>query len=157
MKIPNITLVRATALIKYDPDTGLFTWRNSQGKARAGSEVGSIQAGYRKATIDKEQIKLHRLAWFMSYGTWPEGQIDHIDGDKLNNRIANLRDVSMSVNMQNRYSIKRKDSDMPYGVSRLKKSGKFVANIRVGTYDTAEEAEAAFMRAKRLIHEGCTR
>jgi hypothetical protein len=47
--------------------------------ARVGDEAGTVQAGYRKTTIDREQIKLHRVAWFMTNGVWPEGQIDHIE------------------------------------------------------------------------------
>jgi HNH endonuclease len=156
MKIPNLKFERAHELLNYDPDTGNFTWKVSQGKARAGAAVGSVQHGYLKTTIDKEQIKLHRVAWFMHHGKWPEGQIDHIDGNKLNNRISNIRDVTMSVNMQNRYSRKRKESDLPFGVTKNPK-GKFVANIRIGIFHTASEASAAFMRVKRLIHEGCTR
>lgn len=157
MKTPAITFDRAHSIICYDPETGVFTWRVKQGTmAPKGGVIGSIQHGYRKCTVDREQIKLHRLAWFMTHGVWPSGQIDHIDGDKLNNRIANLRDVSMSVNMQNRYSVKRKDNDMPYGVT-LNPKGRFVANIRVGVFDTAKEAEEAYMTAKRLIHVGCTR
>jgi hypothetical protein len=156
MKIPKLTTERANHLLSYNPSSGNFTWKVSQGKVKEGADVGTIQHGYKKATIDKEQIKLHRLAWFITYGVWPSGQIDHIDGDKLNNKISNLRDVSMSVNMQNRYAIRRKENDLPYGVTRNPK-GKFLANIRIGTYDTVEEAAEAFMRAKRLIHEGCTR
>jgi hypothetical protein len=155
MKLHALTLDRVNHLLAYSPTTGIFTWKVQQGKARTGSEAGTIQHGYRKVTIDKEQIKLHRLAWFVTYGAWPTGQIDHINGDKADNRIANLRDVPMSVNMQNRYATRRKENNLPYGV--VAKDGKFVANIRVGTYNTAEEASEAYMAAKRLIHEGCTR
>lgn len=156
MKTPIITLARARELLDYNPLTGIFTWKVRQGLARVGDEVGSIQGGYRKTTIDREQIKLHRLAWFMTNGAWPSGQIDHIDGNKLNNAIVNLRDVSMSINMQNRYAIRRRDSDLPMGVTK-NGHGKFIANIRIGVFNTADEAGAAFMRAKRLIHDGCTR
>ena len=156
MKEHKISLEKAKSLVSYDPLTGSCVWKVSQGKAKAGREAGMIQAGYRKLSIAYEQIKLHRLVWFMSYGVWPSGQIDHIDGNKLNNRLSNLRDVSMSVNMQNRYATRTKESGLPYGV-RLHKSGKFKASITVGTFDTAEEASAAYIRAKRLIHDGCTR
>jgi hypothetical protein len=156
MKTPTLTFARSHELINYNADTGEMTWKVQQGKSKKGSIVGSVQAGYRKTTIDKEQIKAHRLCWFMVNGVWPSGQIDHIDGNKLNNKISNLRDVSMSVNMQNRYSVKRKNNDLPYGVT-ISPSGKYIANIRVGVFKTKEEASEAFMRAKRLIHEGCTR
>lgn len=155
MKIHDITQARAFELLHYEPETGLFTWKTSRGKVSAGAEAGHVQAGYRKVTIDKLQIKLHRLAWFMTKGAWPTGQIDHIDGDKLNNRISNLRDVPMSINMQNRYA-QRKTTGLPQGV-RHGFGGKFIASIQVGIFATAEEAGAAYMNAKRLIHEGCTR
>lgn len=155
MKIYPITRERVLELLEYNPDTGVFFWKKQTGKVKSGSVAGNIQAGYRKISIDRFQIKAHRLAWFLTYGVWPSGQIDHIDGDKLNNRISNLRDVPMSINMQNRYAVRRK-SDLPMGVTK-NKYGRFIANIRVGTYDSAAEASEAFMRAKRLIHEGCTK
>lgn len=155
MKTHDITLERINSLLAYDKNSGLFTWKESRGKAKAGSEAGHVQAGYRKITIDKLQIKLHRLAWFMTYGNWPKGQIDHIDGNKLNNKIDNLRDVPMSINMQNRYE-QRKTSGLPRGV-RHGFGGKFIASIQIGIFSTAEEAGEAYMKAKRLIHEGCTR
>lgn len=156
MKIPKISHKRVLELVEYDPLTGIFRWKVHQGLGRAGVEVGTIQFGYRKTFLDKEQIRLHRLAWFITHGTWPEGQIDHIDGNKLNNAIANLRDVSQSTNMQNRYAIKRKNSHLPMGVTS-NGHGKFNANIKLGVFNTIEEASAAYMRAKRLFHEGCTR
>ena len=156
MKAHQITLERTLELLDYNPETGAFVWRQSQGKSRSGKPAGTVQAGYLKMTLDREQIRANRLAWFMSNGQWPTGQIDHINGIKLDNRIANLRDVEQSVNMQNRYSIKRKDSGLPYGVTR-NPAGRFIANIRIGVFDSAEEACAAFMNAKRLIHGGCTR
>jgi hypothetical protein len=156
MKEHTLSFIRAHELLAYDPTTGEFTWKESRGKSKAGKAVGTVQAGYRKTTLDNEQIRVHRLAWFMSYGWWPQGQIDHINGDKLDNRLCNLRDVPQSINMQNRYSTKTKISGLPYGVA-LAYGGRFTANIRIGVFDTPEEASAAFMRAKKLIHEGCTR
>lgn len=155
MKKHQITLSRARELVDYNPVNGSMTWRVQQGLARVGEQVGTVQAGYLKMTIDREQIRAHRLAWFMTNGVWPIGQIDHIDGNKLNNAIHNLRDVPMSINMQNRYQIRRKESDMPQGVS--KRNGKFVAHIQLGIFDSVQEASAAYMRAKRMFHEGCVR
>lgn len=156
MKAHALTADRARELLDYNPITGDFTWRISQGKAAAGSLVGTVQNGYRKCTIDREQIRIHRLAWFMTYGVWPSGQIDHIDGNKLNNAIANLRDVPMSINMQNRYAVRRRNSELPQGVTKGF-GGKFIANIRIGVFPTVQEAADAYIRAKRLIHDGCTR
>ncbi len=154
MKTHSITQARAFELLNYDPSTGIFTWKISQGKAKAGSIVGTVQRGYRKTTIDREQIRIHRLAWFMTKGEWPKGQIDHINGNKDDNRIDNLRDVPMFINMQNRYE-SRKKSGLPQGVSHAW-GGRFYANIRLGTFDSAEEASAAYKRAKLLVHVGCS-
>lgn len=155
MKIPKITLERVNQLVTYDPITGEVRWKVSQGKSKTGNLAGSTQHGYGKLTIDKEQIKLHRLVWFIHHKEWPKGQIDHIDGNKLNNKISNLRDVPMSINMQNRYAIRRNASDMPQGVTKTK-HGKFLANIRIGVFNSAEEASEAYMQVKKIIHEGCS-
>ena len=89
----------------------------------------------------------------MTKGSWPSGQIDHIDGNKLNNAIHNLRDVPQSINMQNRY-LQRKKSGLPQGV-RVRRDGKFVCSIQIGIYETPAEAGDAYMKAKLLLHSGC--
>ena len=155
MKIPFITFEKAHQLLDYNKETGEFRWKVSTGNATDNKPVGTVQHGYLKIQVAREQIRSHRLAWFMTYGVWPSGQIDHIDGNKLNNAISNLRDVPPSINMQNRYATKTKKSGLPYGV--VFKDGKYQANIRIGTFNTAEEASEAYMKVKRIIHEGCTR
>ncbi len=154
MKSYPISKERICELLSYDPETGVFLWKIKSGKGRIGAQAGAVQAGYRKISIDRHQIKAHRLAWFLVNGQWPKGQIDHINGNKDDNRIANIRDVPMSINMQNRYE-QRKTSGLPRGV---RKSGtKFCANIQIGLYATPEEAGRAYIEAKRLLHEGCSR
>ncbi|MGH8866103.1 MAG: HNH endonuclease signature motif containing protein [Burkholderiales bacterium] len=153
MNKQQLTLERAHALLLYRPMTGVFVWRINRGKARAGAVAGTLQHGYRKITLDEQICRAHRLAWFMTYGTWPKFQIDHIDGNKDNNAIGNLRDVSQSTNTQNRGRIRRKHAHLPQGV-RPGAPGRFVASIQVGVFDSAEQAKAAYLRAKSLIHGG---
>lgn len=155
MKTPPITLEQANEFFSYNPDTGEFFWKVARGKSKVGKPVGTLCNGYAICTIFRKNLKLHRLAWFMTNGSWPNGQIDHIDGNKLNNRISNLRDVSMSVNMQNRYESRRKKDDLPRGV-RKNPSGNYEANIRIGIYATPEDAHKAYLTAKSLIHAGCS-
>lgn len=150
----DLTVARLRELLNYDADTGIFTWRISQGKAKAGAVAGVVQR-YRTITIDSSPYKAHRLAWYYSHGVWPKHQIDHLNGLKDDNRLANLRDISMCGNLQNRYGISRQDSHLPMGVT--KNGNKFSANIRIGSYDTVEEAREAYMNAKRLFHFGNTK
>ena len=93
-------------LINYDPCTGLVTWKVSRGKARAGSlasdvSVGSTGKRYGRITIHKKRYKLHRIIWLYVYGSFPE-TIDHINGNSLDNRITNLRNVDLRTNSLNR-------------------------------------------------------
>lgn len=98
-------------------------------------------------------ILAHRLAWFIHHGEWPIDLIDHRDGDGLNNRIGNLR---MATNAQNLANSKRhrKSTTNFKGVSAVTNSNRFRARIRrggkehhLGTFDTPEEAHAAYCRA----------
>lgn len=103
----------------------------------------------------------HRLAWFYVNGVWPKGHIDHIDGNKTNNSIDNLRDVSRSMNLQNQKKAHRgKSSGLPLGV-HLSRGGRFMAQLRVngknksfGTFDTPESAHEAYLQAKEYYHPG---
>lgn len=107
----------------------------------------------------------HRLAWVHVHGSWPAGDIDHINGDKLDNRIANLRDVTRSVNKENMRSargdnkvgllgvhVRRQNTTRPY-VASIRVSGKL---IHLGAHNTPEAAHAAYLEAKRRLHSGCT-
>jgi hypothetical protein len=129
-------------------------------KTVVGAVAGSrMPAGYMAIQLHGVRQYAHRLAWCYVYGSWPAGVIDHINGVKDDNRIENLRDVSQRANTQNRAAPK---GDNPYlGVS--KKRSKWLAQIsdhgkhvRVGLFDTPEEAHAAYVAAKRKLHEGCT-
>ena len=137
-------------LLTYYPETGLFVWRHDKGRGRAGMVAGSRDSkGYVVMSLDHKMYKAHRLAWLYVHGVWPQGQIDHINGDKADNRIANLRDVTQSQNLINRPEMKRRDP-LPRGVRRDR--GRFQAYINrdgkqvyLGSFATPDEAQAVFM------------
>ncbi|CAB4137445.1 HNH nuclease [uncultured Caudovirales phage] len=121
----------------YNPETGAIT-----------KEMGYVtRYGYRVIHFhNKGTIPAHRLAWFMHYGVWPDGEVDHIDGDRANNAIANLRCVSKSLNQRNR-AVGVNNSTGFLGVYLNKASGKYVAQWvgpngrrRKGGFETAQAA-----------------
>lgn len=148
------------AALEYDPETGLFRWK--AGRQRAGVVTGTVgKRGY--VVIDFHRLKFyaHRLAWLFAKGVWPEQLIDHINGLKTDNRLANLREASGATNMQNIRSAYRSSQSKLLGVSR--RYGRWHAKIRVdgadrliGKFDTPEDAHAAYVSAKRALHPGCT-
>lgn len=137
----------------YDPDTGKLTRISGQ---RRGRVVGyTVSGGYIAVTHRDKQCLAHRVAWCIYHGEWPTGQIDHINGDKSDNRIANLRDVSASVNCQNQHRARRNSKTKALGVTRTG-SGRYMARMFVGgkrfylgVHDSAEAAHAAYARAKK--------
>ena len=156
---------RLREIFHYDPSTGVFTNRIRRGsRAAAGATAGCINnsTGYWRLRIDSVDVWAHRAAWCYVTGLWPTLHIDHIDGDKLNNRFTNLRDVRGSVNSQN---LRRPHSDNKagfLGVSWEKRGRAYVANIYVdghnrtlGRFSEPEKAHAAYLSAKRRLHEGC--
>lgn len=132
----------------YDPDTGLI-----QRTDRKNSLGSYDKNGYLILKIKGKQFKAHRIAWFLYYGIFPKKVIDHINRIKNDNRISNLRDVSMLVNANN---IDRKtNSDTGYkGIyfdktKGLKKNFAFSFNNKVYRYETAE---LAYNKKQELIN-----
>lgn len=157
----DLTAQRLRELLHYDPETGVFTWRVACRGTAAGDVAGCvIDGGYIRITIDKRFHRSHRLAWLYMTGTWPANDIDHIDGNPSNNALANLRDVTRSVNLQNRRAaMGHNTTSGVLGVSS--KRNKWRARIKVdgrhvslGHFDTIEEAQAAYLEAKRAHHPG---
>jgi hypothetical protein len=90
-------------LFVYAPDTGVFVWRVNTGRATAGQEAGWLhRTGYVYVGLTGGSYKAHRLVWKYVHGTDPDGLIDHIDGDKTNNRVHNLRVVTDGQSNQNK-------------------------------------------------------
>lgn len=123
-------------LFNYEPDTGLLTWKISTGqKIKPGDIAGSLQpcrkTVYRRIQYRGRCYKAHRIAWILAYGRQPEGQIDHIDGDGLNNRLRNLRDVTSSQNNRNR-SLSALNSSGVFGVHLDRRHDYWHATIYSG-------------------------
>lgn len=155
-----LTQARLKELLRYDPETGVFTnlvWRNN--RAKAGAVTGtSGTRGYLQCTLDAKPYKLHRLAWLYVYGEWPKGQIDHINHNTADNRLVNLRDVPCAYNHQNR-ARRTKSASGYLGVTWHKRDARWQAYINVngrshhlGFYLTLQDAVAARIAAERQYH-----
>ncbi|ELW2864864.1 HNH endonuclease [Salmonella enterica] len=127
-------------------------WKNShRGHVRAGDEVKNIDGkGYVRVVVRQKFYLAHRIIYEMHHGEIPEGyQVDHIDGDKLNNNIQNLRLATNSINQRNKRKSSRNTSGVT-GVCFDRKTGKWVARIcrkYLGKFANFEDACAARMEA----------
>lgn len=147
-----------------DAEKGELRWTATRGKARAGALAGSTAAnGYQYIKLQGKGYLAHRVIWFFAHGVWPSGSLDHINGDRSDNRIANLREVSARGNAENMRRPGRANTSGFLGVSRVKESNRWLATIRangrsisLGYFGTPEEAHATYVQAKRRLHAGCT-
>jgi len=140
-------------VLSYDPETGEFTWKVSPAyNIPAGSRAGcpNPQNGHAYIRIGGKAYGAHRVAWFMTYGEWPREYVDHIDGNPLNNRIANLREASHKDNCRNRKGMRQGLK----GAYLRRKDGWYVAKIRVdgrlihiGCFPTERQAHEAYVAA----------
>jgi len=150
--------------LDYDSETGIFKWKIDVAKnIKAGTVIDPLRNhGNRvQITINKHQHYLNRIAWLHFYGSWPTNLVDHINGCVTDNRISNLRDVSISTNGQNLRKPTSRNRSSFLGVGTVGKRFRalIVVNGRqryLGTFDTAEAAHQTYIIEKRKHHAGCT-
>src|ERR1700677_4278465 len=164
MAKPHLTLARLHELVIYDPETGIFLGNDGVlNKSRVGKILGAKHpCGYLQVAVGGRKYLSHRLAWFMMTNQWPKHQIDHIDGDKKNNRFANLREATQAENNQNQKHARKDNKStglLGVTIARDKRRKRFQAQINIngvyknlGRFATAEEAHAAYLAAKRILH-----
>lgn len=163
-------------ILSYNPETGILTWKPRDPASfscvaternrvatrwnalRAGKPAGHMNSrGYIVVCIEAKTFQHHRIAWALHYGEWPSDQIDHVNHDKTDNRIINLRDVSGYENCRNR-SLPENTSSGEIGVHFHKPSQKWHARIyvdgvrqHIGAFDSIAEAASA-RRAASVAH-----
>ena len=155
----------------FDPLTNLIRWKIANPPYPIGHQAYALRKknGYRIVRLKRVNYMEHRLIWFFVYGAWPKNGLDHKNGIKDDNRLDNLRDVSVTVNNQNnRRPHQDKIKNTPLGVTFLwrakkEKTKKYRAAISIdgkgvflGKFHTPEEAHQCYLEAKRKLHEGCT-
>lgn len=169
------TPAQVRQLLDYDPATGVLTWRarsagwfagakypgerlaNTFNKQFAGAEAFACRnaTGYRYAKLMGRNQMGHRVAFAHYHGVWPEGEIDHINGIRDDNRISNLREASRSLNMRNTRSARgykfMTDGRRAPWVAYIRDGGK---NIRLGGFETEAEAASARARAEKKYGYG---
>lgn len=155
----DLTAQQLRDALDYNPETGLFHWRTRQRGSNIGMSAGcSNAAGYTVIRIAGELYFAHRLAWLYSHCEWPV-LIDHKNGARSDNRLANLRLGTARSNGENQ----RKGYGRTGLLGVTARRGKWRAqitvdgrNVYLGTYITPEAAHEAYLAAKRKFHEGCT-
>jgi hypothetical protein len=153
------------SVLRYDADEGKCYWIAPRQGVKLGAEAGTLRKDGRVMVSLKDvRFQRSRVVWFYVFGEWPQGYIDHIDGDATNDRLGNLRDVSPKVNAENKRVATTRSKLGVLGVSPYYRDPtKFTASIKydgkcrnLGLFPTQELAEAAYLAAKRKHHEGCT-
>jgi hypothetical protein len=155
----------------YDSNTGVFIWKEKIGSRNR--KIGGYKAGcianfkskksYELISLYKVRYFSHRLAWLYVYGSFPSFEIDHIDGNGLNNSISNLRECTRNGNNQNIRKAQVNNRLGLLGVFLHKETGKYRSRIMVnrkiielGLFKTPEEAHCNYINAKRKYHSTCS-
>ncbi|GLY59677.1 hypothetical protein Pcaca05_05350 [Pectobacterium carotovorum subsp. carotovorum] len=155
-----LTLKDASYLFSYDHLTGLLKWKNPPSKSRynPGDVAGTVANGYLKVSVSGKSYYVHRITWLLHYGNNPEFFIDHINGNRSDNRISNLRLASNTENIWNSKKMKNNSSGVK-GVCWNAAANKWVARIRingerktVGAFSSIEDAELAITNARNELH-----
>lgn len=154
---PPIEQHRLKEALEYDLETGDFIWRIRRGRCAAGSRAGTLNHhGYIAIQVDGRLREAQRWAWLYVHGTWPDREIDHINGNKADNRIANLRLATRSQNLMNARMHRNNRSGIK-GVIFFERDKTWIATIRKDgrvvhcSYHKSAD-EAAAVRASVLSH-----
>jgi hypothetical protein len=168
--LPSPELLRK--LLRYEPETGKLFWRKRDfeyfktlrsakcwNTKYAGAQAFTNKCnGYLQGGIFRKKHSAHRVIWALFYGKWPEKFIDHVNGDKTDNRIVNLRECTPSQNGWNS-GIRSSNRSGYKGVWWNKRVKRWVASIRdghsqiyLGSYLCPKEAHAAYCQAAQKMH-----
>ena len=161
-ELPDPELLRK--LLRYEAETGKLFWRErpcemfpskqswkTWNTKHANSEALKAKdaKGYKHGQVLNKHYMTHRVVWALVHGAWPNEQIDHINGDKSDNRIFNLRDVSHAVNAKNLKKSAANTSGST-GVSWMPSKKCWRAEIcvdgrrmHIGVFKSLEEAKVA--------------
>jgi len=148
--------------LSYNPETGEFHWISARPKIKVGMKAGCFKKnkGYIYIEYQGKQYSAHRLAWFYVHKNFPAEYIDHINGLKTDNRIANLREATHGQNKANSKTINKtglkgvrrlpwvKDQDRCWQ-AQITHNKKV---IYLGCYNTKEEAHKAYCTAAKELH-----
>lgn len=155
-----LTAERLRALLRYDPETGAFTWRVDRGRRfRAGMKAGCARKDGRCVLRIAGKLYLgSRLAWLWMTGEWPPRQVDHEDLDCANDRWANLRLATNAQNMRNTRAHADSQSGRK-GVHLDRRTGRWVASIMadgishyLGSSFDIDEAAAMYEQGAQRLH-----
>jgi len=146
-------------LLDYNPGTGHFTWKCDFGRAKKGDRAGWITGcGYVKISIKRRDYPAHRLAWLLMTGAAPPIDTDHVNGNKSDNRWANLRAATRSGNRAN--SVRAANNKSGYkGVRWCSRDRGWMAVVKkdgtrymLGPFTTPEQAHQVYVRKAIELH-----
>lgn len=145
--------------LHYDAETGIFKWKKSLGKRSAGSTAGSLMhIGYIRICVLKKAYMAHRLAWLFHYGEAPNAFLDHINGDRSDNRISNLRLATYQENAWNTTEYRNNRCGLK-GVHFNSRDKRYIAQITaggkricLGSFSDKHEAHEAYLKASEKMH-----
>lgn len=156
-----MTQERLKEFLHYEPATGWFTWRVSSAIANIGDRAGGHHGfGYRQMGLDYKKFLEHQLVFLYMIGEWPDGEVDHINGDKSDNRWDNLRDVTKSQNGHNKPVSRSSKTGFPgvyrHGVSYRSRIHVEKETIDLGCHRTIAEARVARLLSEIEHFDRCT-
>lgn len=150
-----ITQEELKEYLHYNKETGVMFRNTDTPKLNPLFPLGSVATNkYLLINFKGKRYRAHRLAWLYVYGAFPCGQIDHINGNRIDNKISNLRDVSRGENSKNKKIYKSNSSGVS-GISWDKRSRKWSVNIKnksIGSYSCKLDAVATVIRCRKELN-----